>query len=335
MLLGTLMLLSGCGDSEPEYVDISVQHAKVTEEGNHTSFTQEEYQTLADREEVHGASFYGRASSVSYYYQEGEDYVYNMAMLEGGEEDRITVLDDSQKVKSASLLKAEDLAAGALPQHAFETVIYSADESLIGQEFLIHFKKAADKGEGEEIVGFSMVISGIQTEEENQIFFSEDFCRQMGRRIMSSEVQSYGYVPKCNLYFAQVDGNNGIYSGAAYDFERISYLNKEELFFDDCLDKDEIILSDQFLKQYGPVMDTMELCYSGSNLSAESKYQEVRVKNALFPGNSYMKIVSREMYDSLYGTITSDTVMLRVERDEVKAFCRELTAEGYIGIVWE
>lgn len=335
-IFAALMILSGCGDTEPEYVDISVQHVKTKlASGGVRQITiqKSEYEKLAGMDGVVGASLYGQSSEISYYYQEGEDYNYNMSMSGDEALDRIRGLKDNQKIKSASLLAPEDLEAGKFPEHTFDVVMYSGDEELIGQEFLIYFKGTGEDGT-ENCIGFKMRISGIQTMEENQLFFSEDFCRQMGMWIRG---YSGGSVL---LRCVQTGGDYGIYSGAVCDKEyRDIWGNEDFLFFDDTLNENEIVVSDMFLAAYGPIMDSVQVRYAGLNGLYEEK-ETLTVKRDLFQGSSGMRIVSKEFYENLekkYGEATQDSfiIMLRVKRDKADRICRELTQEGYEGIVWE
>lgn len=324
-MFGLLLVLSGCEGAESEYVDVSVQHTgeKLAAGGStQSTVTEEEYQELTGRDGVIRASYYGEALEISYYYQEGEDYIYNMTISEDGLQDRITVLNDNQKMKSADLLAEKDLKAGRFPEHTFEIIMYSADESLIGQECLVYFKKETSQRD-EDIVGFMMTISGIQTMEENQIFFSEDLCRQMGQTVFSGGG---------TVHYIQTEGDYGIYSGEVFVGEINGAIDLEDVFFDDSLEKDEIVLSDLFLGEYGPVMDMMLFRYYDEG---GMKIQNLKVKKELFQGGAYMTMVSRELFGSDAGNKDSYSVVLRVEKDKAEQLCDELTEEGYEGVVWD
>lgn len=327
-------LLSGCGDVEPEYVDISVQHAKtqLAAGGLILEKVQEaEYEKLAGMDGVIRASFYGQSSEISYYYQEGKDYTYNMSM--SGDEflDRITVLNDNQKMKSAALLTQADLKAGKLPEHTFDVIMYSGDENLIGQEFLIYFKGTMASGT-EDFVGFRMRISGIQIMEENQLFFSEDFCRQMGMWVIR-DGSLCAYSP---FLYARTKGDYGIYTGEVHirEYTVLDY-GETILFFDDSLKEKEIVLSDIFLAVHGSIMDSVWKQYG-----SPEEGEVFTAKRDLFPGSIGMKLVSKEFYEEYYEGYCGETscsyiAMLRVEKKEAERICRELTEKGYEGIVWK
>lgn len=345
-----LSALSGCEEKEEEYVDVLVYHVDTY----NTDYTKEEYEELLAEEGVLAGSFYGQAAYTSYFFEEGIDFSYNQ--LSGGtNQSQVNFLDYSHTMKSAELLSEEELNAGRLPENLCEVILYGNDESLLGQEFLVYFMRpeTLDGYERETVyyyVGYTMKIVGLQAKEEKQIYFAEDFCRQM----------SFVLSPVSGIMYILADGGYGLVNDdeclqEITDFPYYAYAGGEYesgsdymLYIDEELEKDEIALTHEFYLENHAVMNRMALGIE--NIGS----MQFKIRDKVEPGGRNVFFVSREIYETIMsesagvvnmddgdynasyekdGSTASNCVMLRVTKGNEDKLYRELKKKGYSGVM--
>ena len=86
-------------------------------------------------------------------------------------------------IKSVTCIKEEDLLVGNLPSKLNEIVIYGEKEDL-GKVIKIYFQiNGVKTWNVQSYISFDLVVSGVLKQDrdfsEKQIYYSEDFCRQM------------------------------------------------------------------------------------------------------------------------------------------------------------
>lgn len=159
----------------------------VRKDGGRASMEDVEFlRTLRYVEQV---DLYDRISDVNYYSIPEKDYmikhsrIYYNGAWEGPEEppskevEIVSLQNHSKFIKSATCISEKDLAAGRLPEAASE-IVYGNDPGLLGTTMEIAVADTMHWGSG--TYGFlTFTIVGILKEEEEQVYFSEEFCQAL------------------------------------------------------------------------------------------------------------------------------------------------------------
>lgn len=235
-------LQEGSGQAA-ETVDVSV-HTTVAQEGavdysdncyliertDMARMTEEDVQILEGLAGVESVELYGTTNRIQYYYQENVDYSYEQQedwrgefsewMYVSDDEVYVNASDDKNYMRSAGHLQEEDLQAGRLPQAADEIVLYTSDESMLGQKLTIKmydqqymgdviqrtegsaeleidpsayanrytqgFWGGVSYGYGAYCVSEDFTIVGILKEKTTQIFYAEEYCDMLSRAYAGS-----------------------------------------------------------------------------------------------------------------------------------------------------
>lgn len=137
-------------------------------------FSDDELSRLSEIKYVSGVEKYDYANEINSLYEE-EDYNVKYEKSETSDKKSIAIqaLDDTTFVSSATMLKEDDLLAGKKPEHKYDVVIASEDESLIGTQMDIYF--VSKMWTDNLYLGGTFTITGIVRPELEKPYFSDVF----------------------------------------------------------------------------------------------------------------------------------------------------------------
>lgn len=136
---------------------------------------------------VKSVEIFDYITDVNYYRPEDYKIKYAGGFVEGGAfPGDVTFVDKSSFIlenqdkfmRSGYGLTIDDLKAGRLPTGSFEMVVYSEDESLIGQKELVLFRNDRYWGD-DSWYKYEIEIVGILKEPTKQAYFSDNICKIM------------------------------------------------------------------------------------------------------------------------------------------------------------
>lgn len=136
---------------------------------------------------VKSVEIFDYITDVNYYRPEDYKIKYAGGFVEGGAfPGDVTFVDKSSFIlenqdnymRSGYGLTIDDLKLGRLPTGSFEMVVYSEDESLIGQKELVFFRNDRYWGD-DSWYKYEIEIVGILKEPTKQAYFSDNICKIM------------------------------------------------------------------------------------------------------------------------------------------------------------
>lgn len=163
--------------------------------------TDEDYERLSEISRVELVEKYDMAND--YYYFAEEDVDYNKKYEVGSATKKITIekLKFEHFLKSANGLTDEDIKSGRLPETFDEIVVYSDDDSLIGQKKEIYISGKYWKEK--QFYGHEFTIVGILEKNDNQIYFSEKFISGFDGTINYADVKFKYTIEDKKLYSSE------------------------------------------------------------------------------------------------------------------------------------
>lgn len=139
--------------------------------------TEKDYSTISKISRVEYVEKYDYANDFYYFYQEGEDYRKDYKVGVTTKKIVIEKLKYQHFVKSSSGISEKELRKGRLPESIHEIVIYTDDDSMLGETMEI-FMSGKD-WKGSEYIGAEFKIVGILTSDREQIYFSEELLETL------------------------------------------------------------------------------------------------------------------------------------------------------------
>lgn len=136
---------------------------------------------------VKSVEIFDYITDVNYYRPDDYKIKYAGGFVEGGAfPGDVTFVDKSSFIlenqdkfmRSGYGLTIDDLKSGRLPTGSFEMVVYSEDESLIGQKELVFFRNDRYWGD-DSWYKYEIEIVGILKEPTKQAYFSDNICKIM------------------------------------------------------------------------------------------------------------------------------------------------------------
>lgn len=127
---------------------------------------------------------YDGISDINFFYKEGEDYEWKHRMQENTHTDLpssswVEFTDFSKFMKSSSCITKDDLSEGELPSAYNEVVMYSSNDSVLGETITFYF---CNKNMWSDLqyVEIDMKVVGILKENTEQVYFTEDLSKTIG-----------------------------------------------------------------------------------------------------------------------------------------------------------
>lgn len=138
-----------------------------------------DYEKILDISRVATIDKYDHAGDCNYFAVEDTDYKkkYNVGAVT--KQIDIEKLNFDKFLRSSYGLTDDDLSCGRLPENRYEIVIYSEDDSMLGETMDIYVSDI--KWRNEYYAGAEFTIVGILKEETDQIYFSEKFITDMDK----------------------------------------------------------------------------------------------------------------------------------------------------------
>lgn len=144
--------------------------------------TMEDIEKLLQLEYVVMADTYDTVHDINYFMYEGDDYDITYRVKEKDEDlpeaQILNMKDKSKYMRSEQCLTNITLVEGRLPENAYEVVLSTDDEDLLGETVRMYFHNPQIWNEL-TYVGLDMKVVGITDVTDAQAYFDTDLCMQL------------------------------------------------------------------------------------------------------------------------------------------------------------
>ncbi len=153
----------------------------VVRNADDAAFSAEDIERISDIKYVEFADMYDCMSDTYYLLKENEDYQYLYNIGEGAYGEpaymRAYALKKDKFMKSVTCISEDDLRCGEIGEGIYDIVMYSEDESILGQEITMYLGN--DVVWGTDMVYVTCTVTGILEDETDQIYFSESMGKML------------------------------------------------------------------------------------------------------------------------------------------------------------
>jgi len=288
----------------------------VVKKADGTAINRDDLERIAKVKYVDAVDSCDFAQDINYYIIENRDYEYIYGTQRRGKKvtqtKKLSLLNEEHFMMSTDSISEADLRGGKLPQARNEIVLYSEDDSVIGQELLCYFT-ASNIWDSGEIYQTNLVVTGILAEETQQVYFTQEMCRMLSMHMDSGVYR---------LYYE-------------YDFSKKDYERKPEVVpvIADDLTGNNVRVSYKF---ENPVMGTVLFHFqdrdSEGNLSRDSVEAEVNVLPVNHQSTCDFMEVSKEFFDTYYAKDNYQAAVYMTSYAKTDEVIKALADKGYVAM---
>lgn len=273
-----------------------------------TPITDEDVKNLQSIKNVEQVDKYDAVSDINYFWIKNEDYktTYEYKENVGGYKIiNTTLLDYTKYMRSSSCIDEDDLAKGELPKEFGEVVIYTEDESLLGQEIEFYFANA-HHWTSQQNIGLDLKVVGILKEETEQVYFSEELSESFGIQY-SDYINSMTYTKVKEVAY-KAPTAEGYVDNNERTFSAIFILNKDlknsqvklsQTYFLNLSDNKQLNTGDGVVNEHIGSKSQISIIKNGSDATEI----EVDVLAEGSKSTDYIVEVSEKVFEQIYTDI--------------------------------